>query len=219
MTVTIRSGLVALADGMRAYFEAHQVAATIPPVGWRYRTWQINQGPGGGSRVCLIPGKIDPTAPGPPKVLDAGQITQPWLSTPGPRLGGPSTGAGNPRPLRSWHKIVSLCVWGVDTTALDEDEKQLIAVENLFEWAIRAMHNAVDPVSGLNVGLADVELTETIWTKPPVDQAFGQEIVAYFIHHEPVFDVPIDVTTPKPGIERGPVTEGPLPAEPPPHVP
>ena len=198
-----RSGLIALSDGVRAFFAANNVAATVTPVGWRYRSFQVNQGPGGGSRVCFIPGKIDPSSPGAPKVLDAGTFAPPRLSSPGPRAGGVTTGAGNPRPLVSWKKVVSLSVWAVDTTDLGNDELQLAALENLVESTYQAIHNAVDPVSGQAVGLADIELTDAVWNLPPVERAFGRELVAYFIQSGPLFDLPIDYTTPQPAILRG----------------
>ena len=106
--------------------------------------------------------------------------------------------------------MVSLCVWAVDTRDLEDDQAQLIALEDLFEWTVRGLHNAVDPVSGIPVGLADLELTDAVWTAPPVEGAFGRELVCYFLHHEPIFDKPIDVTTPQPGIARGHVQGGPL---------
>lgn len=200
--IVVRSGLVALAAGVRAFFEANGVPATVPPVGWKYRTFQVNQGPGGGSRVAFIPGRIDPTAPGVPKVLDAGTFSQPQLSTPGPRLGGQTQNPGNPRPLASWHKLVSVSIWAVDPDGPQDDERQLSALENLVDWTYTAMHNAVDPVSGRNVGLADLELVDSVWTTPPVERAFGRELVLFFIQHAPVFDLFIQTTTPKPAIQK-----------------
>ena len=186
-----RSGLVALSDGVRAFFAANGVAATVTPVGWRYRSFQVNQGPGGGSRVCFIPGKIDPTSPAAPKVVDAGTFEQPRLKT------------ANPRPLAQWSKVVTLSVWGVDTSDLENDELQLAATENLLESTYQAMHAAVDPVTGVNVGLADVVLRDAVWTLPPVELGFGREFVAYFVHRGPLFDLPIATTTPQPLIVRG----------------
>ena len=204
--VSIRSGLIALADGMRAYFAKFNVPAVVTPVGWRYRTFQMNQGPGGGSRVCLIPGKIDPSQPGVPSVLDAGTFAQPRLATPGPRLGGALSLGGNPRPLASFHKIVSLSIWAVDPTDTSNDELQFAALEGLLDWTYQAMHNAVDPVTKKNVGLGDIDLTDAVWTTPPVERAFGRELVAYFLHHGPILDQAVGITTPQPSVERGALT-------------
>jgi hypothetical protein len=205
--VNVRSGLIALSDGMRAYFQQWQVPAVITPVGWRYRTFQMNtQSPGGGSRVCLIPGKIDPSQPGVPKVLEAGTFTQPALSSPGPRMGPATSNTNNPRPLAAFHKIVSLSIWAVDPSDTSNDELQLAALENLLDWTYQAMHNAVDPVTKTPVGLANLELQDAVWTLPPVDRAFGRELVAYFVAHGPIFDQAQAIITPQAAIERGEVT-------------
>lgn len=203
----VRSGIIALSDGVRAFFAANAIPAVVTPVGWRYRGFQMNESaPGGGSRVCFIPGKIDPTAPASPKVLDAGIITQPTLTTPGPRLGGVQSGVGNPRPLAAFHKILSISIWGVDTSDTSNDELQLAATEQLLDWTYAAMHNAVDPVTGKIVGMLDIELTDAQWVVPPVDRAFGRELVLFAIAHGPIFDLPIGYTTPQAAIERGAVT-------------
>lgn len=194
-----RSGLVALADGMRSYFEANEIPAVVMPVGWKYRAFLVGQGPGGGSRVCLIPGKLDPTAGTPPKVTEAGTFKQPAFADAG--TGG---GNANPRRLIEWVRTVTLSVWGVDVEHLNDDEAQFHATENLLEWTYQAMHAAVDPVTGINVGLADVVLKDAVWVIPPVEQGFGRELVAYFEHHGPLFDLPDAIATPQPGIYRSP---------------
>jgi hypothetical protein len=113
---------------------------------------------------------------------------------------------GNPRPLRSWHKIVSVSIWGVDTTDTSNDELQFSATEQLLEWTVQAMQSAVDPVTGIAVGLADVEISDAVWTLPPVDRAFGRELVLYFVHHGPLFDAYVEHTTPQPAIIKGAIT-------------
>jgi len=196
-----RSGLIALADGMRAYFEAQRIPAVVTPVGWKYRSFVINQGPGGGSRVCLIPGRIDPSSGTPPKVIEAGTFKQPMFGD-----AGSNGGYANPRRLIEWDRTVSLCVWGVDTTQLDNDEAQYAALEDLVEATYQALHNAVDPVTGINVGLADVVLQDAVFTLPPVELAFGRELVGYFQHKGPLFDVADRIVTPKGAIVRQPAT-------------
>lgn len=196
-----RSGLIALADGMRAYFAQQKVPAVVTPVGWKYRSFVLNQGPGGGSRVCLIPGKIDPSAGTPPKVSEAGRFSQPHFGDAG--SGG---GYANPRRLANWERVVTLSVWAVDARDLRNDELQFAALEDLVEATYQAMHNAVDPVTGINVGLADVVLEDAVWVLPPAEIAFGRELVAYFRHFGPLFDAGDNVVTPKPAIARNPAT-------------
>lgn len=189
----IRSGLIALSDGVRAYFAANSVPAVVTPVGWRYRTFQINQGPGGGSRVCLIPGRIDPTAPAPPKVVDAGDFA-------GASMSANRSSPTGPRPLVTWRKVISLSVWGVDTSDTSNDELQLAATENLFEWAYRALHSAVDPVTGQSVGLQQLALQDAQWVLPPVERAFGRELVAWFVLSGPLYDVIPSIGYPAAGL-------------------
>ena len=195
----IRSGLVALSDGVRAFFADHQVPAIVTPVGWRYRTFQTNQGPGGGSRVCLIPGKIDPSSAGPPKVADAGSFV-------GASQSANRAGNGGPRPLATWAKIVSLSVWAVDPSDPSDDQLQFEASENLLEWTYRALHAAVDPVTGRNAGLGGVQLQDAAWVLPPVERAFGRELVAWFVLSGPLYDLVPRIAFPTPGLTKGPLT-------------
>lgn len=197
-----RSGLIALSDAVRAYLPTIGVTTTVTPVGWRYRTFNVNQGPGGANRVSFIPGKIDPTSPAPPKVVDGGTFYQPKFGNAGKPLGANA----NPRRLLSWERIVSLSVWAVDTTDTSNDELQLAALENLVEATFQAMHNGIDPVSGLNVGLADIEMQDSLIVAPPVEQSFGREFILYFLHKGPMYDAPIPTVVVTPTIERNPAS-------------
>ena len=195
----IRPGLIALSDGVRAYFADHEVPAVVTPVGWRYRTFQTNQGPGGGSRVCLIPGKIDP-AGGPPKPTDAGQFR-------GASQSANRAGPSGPRPLVTWDRLVSLSVWAVDPSDPTADELQFAATENLLEWAVLALNAAVDPVTGQSVGLVSVALQDAQWVTPPVERGFGRELVAWFVHSGPLYDViPVRRTPTAGALQKGPLT-------------
>lgn len=196
-----RSGLIALSDGVRAQFAQQGVQAVVTPVGWKYRSFQANQGPGGAQRVSFIPGKIDPTSPAPPKVIDGGTFDAARFGNAGAGLGG-----ANPRRLITWRRLCSISVWAVDLTDVGNDEIQFAAVENLWESTYAAMHNAVDPVSGINVGLADIELGQCTITRPPVEQAFGLEIVVYFEHKGPLFDNVIPQVFPAPAVLRSPAS-------------
>jgi hypothetical protein len=189
----MRSGLIALSDGVRAQFDTLGVPAVVTPVGWKYRSFVVNQGPGGAARVSFMPGKIDPSSPAPPKVADAGTFEQPTFTSNGGRFNGLNA---NPRRLIDWRRIVSLSVWAVDTTDTSNDELQFAALENLVEATYAAMHNAVDPVTGVNVGLADINITQAVYTRPPVEGAFGMELVAYFEHLGPLYDNPIGIVIP-----------------------
>jgi hypothetical protein len=203
-----RSGLIALSDGVREYFGAQGITAVVTPVGWRYRTFQVNQGPGGGSRVCFIPGRIDPTMPGAPKVMPAGAIRQPSTSSPPgvPRAGSLLAGVRNPRPLRNWDKIVSVSIWAVDTSDVNNDELQLAATEDLLEATVQAMHFAIDPDTKIPVGMANVVIDEAVWVLPPVERAFGRELVLFLTQPGPLYAPAKDIATPQPAIVKGPIT-------------
>lgn len=188
-----RSGLIALADGARAYFEANGVAAVIPPVGLKYRTFQINQGPGGGSRVVFIPGEYDGQLE--PKAMRAGELRKPRHN---------ATDDINPRELVWWRKSVTLSIWAVDTTNLASEQAQWAALEDLFESTVQAVHNARDPVSGLPVGLADVVWVNTTLNRTVIENSFGFELLVTLTHSGPLFDLPIEQAFPQPSVARVP---------------
>jgi hypothetical protein len=184
-----RSGLKALSRGLADYFQQHQVAAAVGKVGWRSRFRVDNQGPGGGSRVILIPGEYDGAAV--PKSMKGGTLTKPRHAH------------VEARELVWWHKTVTVSVWGNDRVEPDDDEAQIEATEALFEWTVRGLHNAIDPVSGRPVGLADIVWQDVNWVKPPSERAFGLEILATFEHQSALFDVPDDLAYPLGVVSRG----------------
>lgn len=185
------SSLIALANGARAFFVAHSVSAVVTPVGQKQRFRVINQGPGGGSRVVFMPGAVD--ASGALKSYDGGSLMSPKIN----RV--------NPRPLVHWDRINTISVWGVNAASPQDEELQLAATEDLFEWVVRAVHNAVDPGTGSPVGLANVVWGDVMWTTPPMDGAFGKELLVTFRHNAVLFDTPIDTTTPQPSVARNPL--------------
>lgn len=192
----IVDGLVALVAALGDYFTANKVAATVG-FGLKARMAQINQGPGGASRVILIPGKIDPS-PGSSKVVDGGPFSQPRHTR------------DNPRHLAWWHKIITCSVWGVDPTKPRDELAEYAATVDLLEKTYQGLHNAVytDPRDGSKfaVGLADLQLDGSSWVSPPTEVAFGRELVVFFTHNGPIFDRLIDTTTPQPAIVRDPAT-------------
>lgn len=184
------SSLIALANGVRAYFVANGITAIVAPVGWRERAKITNQGPGGASRVCFIPGDFD--ASGAPKASRGGALVSPKHT----HL--------NPRQLLGWDRACTVSVWGVDPAALSDEQAQIAATETLLELTIRAMHSAVDPDTQKNVGLADIRWGEATWTIPPLEQSFGREVLVSFVHRATFFDATIERTTPKPAVARNP---------------
>lgn len=187
-----RSSLIALSDAVRAYFVATNVAANVPACGWKERGKQINQGPGGASRVIFMPGKYT-GEPGPPKVLEGGRIGRAQRKT---NL--------NPRELVSWDRVSTVSVWGVDAMRSDDEEAQIEATETLFECTVRAMHNSVDLVTGVPLGAGAIEWGDVFLVAPPTERGFGREMLVTFVHKAVFFDDEIDTAFPSAAVARNP---------------
>jgi len=189
-------GLIALVHGMRAYLARPEMVALIPKMptvtalGWRQREQQLNQGMGQANRITLYPGLEPSGAYG-----QGGDLT---------RENRPST--VNPRALVTWRKPVTMSVWAVDTSSNYDEELQIAAAEQLLEYAVQAAHNAIDPATGTPVGVANLEWGSVRYTKPPVNMGFGAEILVEFMQKCPLFDRTVDIATPKPGLNKGPIT-------------
>jgi hypothetical protein len=153
-------------------------SSAVVAFGWRARQQVINQGPGGASRIVLIPGDPDSGNAG---TLERGHL----VST-------------NPRVLLTWGKLVTMSVWGVDSSsdaALQDEAKQAIATENLFELAVRAAHNAVDPDTGDFLGAASLHWLTPKWSTKNTNLYFGRELLVPFVQKGPLFDSTFAVTT------------------------
>lgn len=198
MTVEFVDGIVALVGGVRRYFEVNEIPAVVA-LGWTKRYRQDNQGPGGACRVVFTPGVTDGSG-GAPKVLRAGRIDRDAeqgqvVVANGVRL----------RALGWWHAPYTVSVWGVNPERPTDEAEQIIATKRLLQLTIRAMHNAVDPVTGQGAGFANIEeLGDVNWTLPPGEMAFGRELTFGFVLLEPEFDQPIELAFPGPAIERDP---------------
>jgi hypothetical protein len=198
--VKARSGLTALVEGVREFFEAQAVPATAW-LGIRRRFQQITEGPRGGSRVVFILGDYDGGAEGKP--LKCGTLESPRNNRE----------EYNPRALVRWPKAVTISIWGVDPDQVEDEEAQIEATEALFEATVQAVHNAtviVDtttvPPTRVNVGLADVVWGDVFVVAPPWEGAFGRELLVHLELRGPLFDLDFDVAFPSPRVNRGPIT-------------
>lgn len=163
----VRSGITALYRGMVAYFEAANIGVPIL-LGLKARDrWDT-------SRVVMIDGVFDGSNPAKP--IKAGTFGAPWQKQ-----------SQNPRELASWPRPFTLSIRGVDRTRLDDESAQLEAMDQLIESTFQAVWNATDE-RGRNVGQANVEWGEGIWMVPPVQQAFGRELLVNCTHKEVLFD-------------------------------
>jgi hypothetical protein len=180
MTTRIDSGLLALAKSVRAYFAANDVTATAS-LGWKQPTEQINQGPGRANRVVFIPS--DPTGRG-GKLAPTQQPGQRNFSS------APDARADTSvRSLYTWERFVIVSVWAVDATAPADEEKQIEAVEDLFEQTIRAVHAFAHN---------DARWGDVAWTTSPVEHVFGRELRAGLTYRHPMFDSPSGIAYPAP---------------------
>jgi hypothetical protein len=179
--VAINSGLVALRGAIESYFTTRGVTATVA-LGWKQPTQQINQGPGGANRVVLIPS--DPSGKG-GRLVGAQQ--------PGPRVFGPQSDGLTARSLYTWERFVVVSVWAVDATDPANEPKQIEAVEDLFEWTVRAIHAFAHN---------DARWGDVAWTTSPVEHAFGRELRAGLTFRHPLFDGPTGIAYPVPEITK-----------------
>lgn len=166
---TFRSGIRALVDGVRAYFEEHEITAVVA-AGWKVRLDQNNQGPGRANRVVIVPGDLNGKA---------GKIVQPLER--GERLiGDPSHPDGSTRAIADWDRVVTLSIWAYDGDFPNDELAQIIAVETLLELTKRA----VDRVAGASVTWGD-----SAWS-PPKERQFGAELLVGLTFSQPLYDEP-----------------------------
>lgn len=187
------SGIVALSDGVRAYFAQpylvtyfQTLGVSLPVVGtcgWKQREQILNvaSGPPGqvNRRVLFMPG----TEGG-----DEGATTQPRRTS------------GNPRTLLTWNRIVTASIWAVDTSDGANEEAQIAAADNLFEMTVQALQQ---------FAAADFVVDGAVRRDPKTSKnlPFGREVLFQFIHREPLFDIPQQVVMGvTPTVERTPTS-------------
>jgi hypothetical protein len=180
MAIVLKSGLVALKNGVQSYFDKQGVTAQVS-LGWSQRTQQGNQGDGRANRVVFIPSDASGKC---------GKFTS--AEQPGDRSITNDAGVvvGVVRALRTWHRLVEVSVWACDTEHMTDEDAQAEATDALLEWTMRAVHRAAAPVTGGNRGLghANVEWGDVRTSLSPVDRSFGRELIASFVYRHPIFD-------------------------------
>lgn len=180
------SGLSAMKRAVAQYFEDHEVQAKVL-IGLQAR------GQWAKSRVVLIPGHYDGSAVARP--LAGGRMEAPQQKQ-----------SLNPRELAAWIREVTLSIFAVDPEALRDEEAQNTALENLLEFTLQATWNAIDPISQKNVGGPGVKYLDTLIVQPPVQQAYGREILLWTTMQTPLFDQPQQVRVPAPALTKQLVT-------------
>lgn len=191
-TVTFQSGLLGAVDAVRAFFAQNNVDAVVE-AGWKRRVRQDNQSANGAGRVVFTPSGSDDG--------DGGKLAQ--VRFPGPRnlrdpsATNPTKVVGSVRSLLEWERRVLVSVWAVDVDPQrrEDEAAQIQAVEDLFEWTIRAVHSAPG-------AFASVVWGSTRWT-PPLERAFGLELRFDLTFRHPMFDTPRMLVFPGGALARG----------------
>lgn len=171
MSTTVSSGLIAMVASVQAFFAARSIGANVS-LGWKEASKQVNQGTGRANRVVFIPS--DPGGRG-------GTIGP--AQQPGQRRFGTAPNDVSTRALFTWERLLTVSVWAVDTTAPNDESKQIEAVEDLFEWTVRA----VQAFAQNNARWGDVS-----WLASPIERQFGRELQAALVFRHPLFDSPGD---------------------------
>lgn len=188
--VKVRSGLLAVVEGVRGYFAANGVDAEVH-VGLRARFFWSRQ------RVVFIPG--DYRGEDSPKPMGEGTLTPPE-----------HTKSDDPRELATWERIVTADILGVDTANKSSEEAQIAAAENLLESTVQALWNGYRP-AGVNsaytaqpgdtkeygyLGRGAIEFGAVTRVYPPAELGYGAELLLQFTLKGPLFDVPSTIVFP-----------------------
>ena len=172
-----RSGLVALYDGVQRYFTAINNGVPVY-LGLKYRDlWDT-------SRLVIIDGQFDGSTTHKP--MRAGVFSVPWEKK-----------SVNPRELASWPRLLTLSIRGVDISCPDDERAQTEAMDRLIEQTVQGVWNAVSSYGGGRpIGQANIEWGEATWVTPPVQQAYGKELLVQVLHKEVLFDLAQQVRYP-----------------------
>lgn len=188
MALNIKSGFAKLVEDVQNYFDDFELNTKVS-VGWKEPPKQTNQGKdpwARGNRVIFIPG--DASGKG-------GKLVQPMQ--PGKRPYGPADRPDEPegyvRPLRDWHRVLTVSVWAYDPSAPNDELAQVVATETLFEWTLRAVNASI---------FADAIWGDVTW-KPITERGFGAELFAGLTFRHPLFDAPTETAFPVPAVTRG----------------
>ena len=182
----VKSGLLVLVDGVRAYLDTYLgKGMTVFATFNRERFRQINQGHGTANRVVFLFGGDDDDE-------SIGELE-------GARNKDTAGDPYNPRSLYTWAKRGVVSIWACDTTKTNDELAQIAAIENLFEWTMRAIQETA--AKDFTPGRVRV-------SKDPKEQRYGVELLVDFVHRGPIFDVTLDVVYPTPKVNRGSMSTG-----------
>jgi hypothetical protein len=177
--IVVRDGLGMLVDRVRDYLaEQGDVTANVT-IGWKEKSKQSNQGPGGANRVVFTPsddkgegGTIRPPATtGGVAIKDAvGKVI------------------AHAYPLADWDRTVLVSVWAVDVDRKEDERAQYEATVALLEKTMRAVRRFSPPASG--------KFGRVRWERPELEREFGREAVVAMTFVHPLFDAPEELAFP-----------------------
>ncbi len=178
---TPRSGLLQLRNAVAAYFESYAVPVEVPPVGLRYRSFNLNQSfPANANRVVFIPGKFDGNET--PRARDYGVLSRESMN---------HAQVINPRELVAWERPFTISCWSAPVPGQKTDEgATLNLAEDLLEQVVRAVHES---------GLADITWGNVVINSPNVENGFGVELLVSASQLGPIFGVTLDYVQPTAG--------------------
>ena len=182
MAIIVRSGVTALVESVKAYFVENGVTANVV-IGWKARTRQDNEGPGGANRVCFTPS--DPTGKG-------GRIEPPLQTGDRDLRSGSNPVEARMRALSDWGRVLNVSVWQWDGSAPEDEGLALEAVETLQTWVMNAVHA---------YAFTSAEWGDTTWT-PVTELSYGLELRMALTFRHPIYQPPRGVVYPTGFVER-----------------
>lgn len=193
LPIVEKDALDQLVDDVVAYFAANGVKAAVS-IGWKERTKQINQGPGGAARVVFTPSDDDGSA----GFLDlknmrAGEV--PIFDT-----SDPPVMVAQARKLRTWHETIVVSVWAHDNTKPDDERLQRRAAKQLVSWMIRAVQDSPAGKANAEWSKASASFGQKGDASFPTELRNGVEYRLWLELRSPVLDRPVELAYPAPAL-------------------
>lgn len=177
--MAIRSGVRNLLNGLRSYLEGHGVTAEVA-FGTKALSSQVKQGTGRANRIVLAP--FDEKGAG-GRLVEPSQVGKRDIMS----MAGTPIRTGSVRALADWQRLMVVSVWAYDGSRPEDELAQEEALEDLLEWALRAIHWT---------GFAEAVWDATTF-RVQGERRFGLEVRMFLRFTHPLFDVPTEVGHPE----------------------
>ncbi len=192
--MSARSGVIALARAIRAFFDARALNVVVGVVGKGQRARRDNQAPGGAGRVLLVTDEAD-----------GGEVVRGYKRF-------------NPRAGLQQNEKIKLCIWAADPTNRNNEEAQIEASEQLRDYVFEAIEKATDPATGIAIGAGILKTPIAMRRAATQNQNlyFGLELEYTLTLRTLILQTPLAVATPS-ASQSAAFSAGPL--SPPPVYP